>query len=208
MRRMSEHPVLMALWNREDLAFQRQFKDFRGSVFVEGEGSLTPLVMVIGEAPGAQENTRGRPFVGESGIILRMMMSHAGLEVSDRNRKVDNAWLTNVVKLRPPGNRTPKSEEIELAKPYLRAEWEAVNCPRIIVCLGNTALIAVTGRGNVSKRAGLMEEHFSHDYKPMFVWPMFHPSNAVRHKPLQPIIERHWGEFGDWFAGWKAGMNL
>lgn len=196
---MTEYPGLMALWNREETAFHRSFKDFQGSAFVEGEGSFTPLVMVIGEAPGAQENTRGRPFVGESGIILRMMMSHAGLEVSDRNRMVDNAWLTNVVKLRPPGNRRPKPEEIELARPYLRDEWELLDCPKIIVCLGNTPLIAVTGKGNVSKRAGHMEEWDGSAYAPMYVWPMLHPSNAVRHPPMQPIIEKHWDQFGSWF---------
>jgi uracil-DNA glycosylase family 4 len=199
MRRMSEHPELMALWNREENAFHRQFKDFIGSSFVEGEGSFTPLVMVIGEAPGAQENTRGRPFVGESGIILRMLMSHAGLEVSDRQRAVDNAWLTNVVKLRPPGNRRPKPEEIELAKPYLEAEWRIVDCPKIIVCLGNTPLIAVTGMGNVMKRAGDLEEWEGSAYAPMYVWPMLHPSNAIRHPPLQKVIEGHWDKFSAWF---------
>lgn len=197
---MTEHPGLYPLWNREETAFHRHFKDFQGSSFVEGEGSFTPQVMVIGEAPGAQENTRGRPFVGESGIILRMMMSHNGLEVSDRNRKVDNAWLTNVVKLRPPGNRTPKPEEIELARPYLRAEWRMLGCPRVVVCLGNTPLIAVTGRPNVSKRAGVMENYTSSDGHPMVVWPMLHPSNAVRHKPLQPVIESHWNRFGKWWS--------
>jgi uracil-DNA glycosylase family 4 len=206
MRRMSEHPELMALWNREEKAFHRQFKDFIGSSFVEGEGSFFPLVMVIGEAPGAQENTRGRPFCGESGIILRMLMSHAGLEVSDRQRAIDNAWLTNVVKLRPPGNRKPTAQEIELARPYLRAEWEALRHPKIIVCLGNTPLIAVTGKGNVMKRAGDLEEWESPTFagmpkavSTMYLWPMLHPSNAIRHPPLQKVIEGHWDKFGAWF---------
>ncbi len=185
-------------------AFMTQFPDYQRSNFVEGEGSdePAPTVMVIGEAPGAQEDVKGRPFCGQSGIILRMMMAHAGLHMPTPKR-AGNAWLTNVVKLRPPGNRTPKPEEIELARPYLRREWEAIGEPSVIVCVGNTPLIAVTGWGSVSKRAtGLPEEHTNSNGDRMWVWPMLHPANAVRHPTMQPILETHWEMFADWFSEW------
>lgn len=200
--------ALEANYAREESAFMRRFTDFRTSSFIAGEyeGERAPLVMAIGEAPGAQEDVKGRPFCGQAGIILRMMMAHAGLNTGTP-RVAGNTWLTNVVKLRPPGNRTPKPEEIELAKPFLRQEWEAIGRPRVIVCLGNTPLIAVTGWGSVSKRAGNCETYTNSYGDTMFVYPMFHPSNAVRRPAMQPIVEKHWGEFQDWWAGYLAVMG-
>ncbi len=127
--------------------------------------------MVIGEAPGAQEDSKLRPFVGQAGILLRRLLE----DVS-----IPPAWITNVVKFRPAGNKTPDEAQIELAKPYLRAEWEAIGKPRTIICMGNTPLKAVTGRAGVTKRAGMMEQWPASDGAPIYLWPMLHPSFVLR----------------------------
>lgn len=197
--------LLDTVYASKERAFMKHFPDAYGqSNFVEGEGSdePCPLVMVIGEAPGAQEDVRRRPFVGQSGIILRMLMAHAGLNMGTP-RVAGNTWLTNVVNLRPPRNRTPTDPEIELAKPYLIREWQAIGRPRVIITLGNTPLKTVTGWASVSKRAGASwdgEEYVSQDDGiRMFVWPMLHPANAVRQPSLQSVIEDHWKMFAEWF---------
>lgn len=195
------HDLLEASYAREETSFMRRFPEFRQSNFVQGEGpDHTPTVMVIGEAPGAQEDAKGRPFCGASGIILRMLMGRSGLHVTDRSRAKDNTWLTNVVKLRPPGNRTPTPEQIELAKPFLYQEWSTIGRPEVIICVGNTALMAVTGKASVTKRAGDFEVWINSFGTSMYVWPMIHPSAAVRNKPLQPILESHWNLFSVWFG--------
>lgn len=193
--------LLDKVYSAAEHAFMKHFPDYRQSNFVNGEGSdePDPAVMVIGEAPGAQEDVKGRPFCGESGIILRMMMVHAGLNTGHGSLRAGNTWLTNVVKLRPPRNRTPTAEEIELGRGYLTREWEAINKPAVIVCVGNTALSAVTGTAGITKRAGRCEDYKGSDGRWMYVWPMIHPSAAIRNKPLQPILESHWNLFSMWF---------
>jgi len=79
---------------------------------VPGIGSQSATYLLVGEAPGATENTKGRPFCGASGRVLDQLMGVAGISVTetigqDGIRRDANAWLTNVVKYRPPGNRTP-----------------------------------------------------------------------------------------------------
>jgi len=104
--------------------------------------------MVLGEAPGATENERGEPFCGASGRVLDQLMALAGLGAREwleggAIRREANAWLTNVVKYRPPGNRTPTFKEIESAQPYLRHEWNLVGRPPLIVCVGSVAAAAL-----------------------------------------------------------------
>lgn len=145
--------------------------------------------MVIGEAPGAQEDSKLRPFIGQAGLPLRRVMADI---------RIQPTWITNVVKFRPPGNRTPTDEEIESAKPYLRAEWEAIGRPRTVVCLGNTALMAVTGKRSVLQRAGKLERYKANDGGPIWLWPMYHPSFVLRHKEKLKSANAHWGALSRW----------
>ena len=101
--------------------------------FAFGEGPTTARIMLVGEALGEQEANEGRPFVGGTGRMLRMMLHQAGLGPADY-------YLTNVVKCRPPGNATPKSTEIDFCtRTYLNQEVSHVS-PNVIVPVGDTAL--------------------------------------------------------------------
>lgn len=170
------------------------FKHLRtsGIRYVPGTGVLNPSVMLVGEAPGAQENTRGEPFVGPAGRVLRDLMRVAGLYV-DRN-----AFLTNVVKYRPPGNRTPVLAEIQASRPYLRREWKAVGKPSILVAIGGVAWQA-TGPpkpGGILVNAG---KPVTRKNPPVWtIVPMVHPAFALRNNDYRPKVERHWELFGQW----------
>lgn len=190
------HDALLSIEDRE----RRAFRHHKGlsDRYVPGESwgenpehdGKPRFCMVIGEAPGATEDTKLRPFVGRAGILLRFLMTGASLPPT---------WITNVVKFRPIGNRTPTDAEIESAKPYLRAEWEAIDCPKVIICLGNTPLTAVTGRGGILNRAGKREEWDGSAYAPMHVWPMLHPSFVLRGKGnVKALAEKHWRALSDW----------
>jgi uracil-DNA glycosylase family 4 len=98
---------------------------------VNGVGDTNSQIMFVGEAPGYHEDKRGVPFVGKSGELLNKMLDYAGFVR-------DEVYITNVVKCRPPSNRTPYVREMQRCLPYLIDELKEVN-PRIIVCLGRTA---------------------------------------------------------------------
>lgn len=95
---------------------------------VPGEGNPCARVMLVGEAPGYNEDLQGRPFVGAAGNLLNEVLRIAGLQRSE-------VFITNVVKCRPPNNRDPADEEVEACKPYLLRQLTAVK-PEVVVCLG------------------------------------------------------------------------
>ncbi len=95
---------------------------------VPGEGNTSARLMFVGEAPGADEDTQGRPFVGRAGQLLDKIITACGLKRQD-------VWIGNILKCRPPDNRDPKPEEIIACIPYLQRQIELIN-PEIIVALG------------------------------------------------------------------------
>ena len=99
---------------------------------VFGVGVIRPQWMLIGEAPGAEEDARGEPFVGAAGRLLNNMLMAVGL------RRPDDVFIANVLKCKPPGNRNPTPEEIALCSPYLWRQIELVR-PRLILALGRYA---------------------------------------------------------------------
>ena len=96
-----------------------------------GRGSRQADLMLIAEAPGAQEDKQGIPFVGKSGDILDRLLRDCGLDRKE-------IYITNILKCHPPGNRDPKEEEKEACFPYLKYETFFLN-PKVIVCLGRVA---------------------------------------------------------------------
>ena len=98
---------------------------------VLGEGNRNAEIMLVGEGPGADEDAQGRPFVGKAGQLLDKMF----LSIDMRR---EDLYITNVVKCRPPGNRTPSDEEAQACLPILRMQYSLIK-PRIVVCLGATA---------------------------------------------------------------------
>lgn len=102
---------------------------------VPGEGVDHPLVLVIGEGPGADEDATGRPFVGPAGQLLDRMLDSKGQIGLYRNK---NCFIANTVKCRPPGNRDPLPEETAACAPFLERQIAALN-PKIILCVGRVA---------------------------------------------------------------------
>jgi len=130
-----------------------------------------PRLVIIGEAPGATEDDTGRPFVGKSGALLDQLLGEAGLDRAD-------AAVLNIVKCRPPGNRTPKAPEVARCSGWLRRQLELLDA-RVVVALGLSSakwfLGPRTVLGQVRGRP--------HPVDGRAVWVTYHPSAAIRFGP-------------------------
>ena len=150
---------------------------------VFGEGVVSPLVMFIGEAPGADEDRQGRPFVGRAGQLLDKMIGSIHLS------RHDNAYITNIVPWRPPGNRTPNAAEITTCLPFVKRHVALVK-PRAVVALGGVAASALTGntQGIMRLRGQwrTLEANESEQTSPIPLLSMFHPAFLLR----QPMRKR------------------
>lgn len=119
---------------------------------VPGEGKATAKVMIIGEAPGKKEDETGRPFVGSAGKYLDQVLIGTGFERSD-------FFITNIVKCRPPANRTPRTREVETCTSlYLFKQIALIN-PGLIVLLGGVAVKKMLGLKTVEEARGRIIEH-------------------------------------------------
>jgi|GEM_PF-944800 len=141
---------------------------------VPGEGS-TGYLMLVGEAPGRDEDMTGRPFVGRAGKLLEDALREAGLKRGD-------LYITNVVKCRPPKNRKPNQEEIKTCMPFLEREVDLVK-PRAVVAMGATAVNALTGQKAVFSIRG---KFFRYHGVPVIV--TLHPAFALRNPRLKALI--------------------
>ncbi|MBO9474267.1 uracil-DNA glycosylase [Shimia sp. R10_1] len=143
----------------------------RNLVFADGNPAAR--VMIIGEAPGRDEDREGKPFVGRAGQLLDRMLAAIDL---DRAAPVseDAVYITNVLPWRPPQNRDPKPEEIAMLRPFLARHVELA-APDVIILMGNIACDAVLGRRGITRLRGNWQEAFG---KP--VLPMLHPADLLR----------------------------
>lgn len=141
---------------------------------VPGEGDPNARLVFIGEAPGADEDAQGRPFVGRAGQLLEKMIAAMGLRRED-------VFITNVIKSRPPNNRDPKVEEIDNCWPYLRRQLELIE-PEIIVALGSHAArtLLKTDRPIGQLRGRFHEFRFSEARPPAKLMPTYHPAYLLR----------------------------
>jgi uracil-DNA glycosylase len=139
---------------------------------VVGVGANAGPWLFIGEGPGAEEDESGEPFVGQAGKLLDAMLTAAGLQ---RGREV---YIANVVKCRPPGNRTPTPEEAAACAPYLDRQIDLV-APKIIVALGKTAIARMTG----SDAAMAALRGRVHRYRNIPVIATYHPAYLLRNLP-------------------------
>ncbi|WP_304225595.1 uracil-DNA glycosylase family protein [Gracilinema caldarium] len=141
---------------------------------VPGEGVEQPLVLVIGEGPGADEDSTGRPFVGRAGQLLDKMLMAINL---DRNT---NCFIANVVKCRPPNNRDPEPEEISACAPFLHRQLALLK-PRAILTVGRVPTQALLGTSEgISRLRGRFFE-----YQGIPLLPTYHPSALLRDESLK-----------------------
>jgi len=136
---------------------------------VFGDGNPDARLLFIGEGPGEQEDLQGLPFVGRAGELLTAMIER-GLEISRRE-----VYICNIVKCRPPRNRTPLADEVAACRPFLDGQIDAVR-PRVIVALGKPAASLLLGREvAITRVRGTWQE-----YRGIPLMPTFHPAFVLR----------------------------
>src|SRR5512144_1873961 len=162
---------------------------------VPGEGPTHAEIMFIGEGPGANEDKQGRPFVGASGKFLDQLLAQAGVTRAD-------VWITNVVKCRPPGNRDPLPEEIEICTSnYLQHQIEIVN-PSIIVTLGRFSMGLFFKAAKITQIHGQMRK-----VGDRYVIAMYHPAAALHQMSLKPAILEDFAKLPELLKQARAGLG-
>ena len=152
---------------------------------VFGDGNPEARVLFVGEAPGKNEDLQGIPFVGAAGQTLNRLLEVAGL-------KREDVFIANVLKCRPPGNRDPRPEEIELCTPFLREQTRTID-PEFIVTLGNFATkfilkteIGITRLHGTPQKAGKFK-----------VFPIYHPAAAIYDRTKMAALEDDFARLGE-----------
>jgi DNA polymerase len=139
---------------------------------VFGAGNADADLMFVGEAPGAEEDRQGLPFVGRAGRFLNELLEGIGMER-------DDVFIANVLKCRPPGNRDPQPEEIDSCRPWLEQQVDLIR-PRIIATLGNFATKLLTAnQAGITKVRGAPQEHVIGG-RSLHVLPLLHPAAGLR----------------------------
>ncbi len=143
---------------------------------VPGMGSFTRKIILIGEAPGKNEDDTGMPFVGSAGKILEQALVDAGIERKD-------TFITNVVKCRPPNNRIPTEEEIRICTDqYLKKEIDIIS-PKVICILGATALKSLLGLENMTHQRGKIINR-----PPLKYFITYHPAATIYNNKLKQVF--------------------
>ena len=152
---------------------------------VFGEGPSDARVLIVGEAPGKNEDEQGRPFVGAAGKYLDELLGYAGLDRSE-------VFIANVLKCRPPGNRDPRPEEIEQCADFLRGQTRCID-PEFIVTLGNfsTKFILKTEVG-ITRLHGQL--YRTGKFK---VFPVYHPAAAIYDRSKREAMEADFKKLGE-----------
>jgi uracil-DNA glycosylase len=142
---------------------------------VVGRGNPHAPILIVGEGPGQQEDETGLPFVGRAGQLLEKILESVKLSVER------DTYICNIVKCRPPGNRTPTPEESEACKPYVLEQIRLVN-PKIILLTGATAVRGLTGdkRGITKIRGEWI------DWQGYLCMPILHPAYLLRNPSREP----------------------
>ncbi len=156
---------------------------------VFGEGNPHGELVFIGEGPGADEDEQGLPFVGRAGKLLNKMMQMVGLKRQD-------VYICNVVKCRPPMNRTPEKDEVDACSPFLYRQIAAIN-PRLICCLGAPAVRTVLGI-----KEGITRIHGQfYDFGSIKALATVHPAYVLRNMREEKILIEDFEKIRDFLKG-------
>jgi len=151
---------------------------------VPGEGNANAKLMFVGEAPGAQEDKQGRPFVGASGKFLGEMLESIGL-------KREDVYITNIVKFRPPENRDPNKHEIEACMPILFEQIEVIR-PKLVIFLGRHSMNVFFPKLKISEAHGeRIEGEVALEDGSKFMQnflPLYHPAAALYNGSMRKVL--------------------
>ncbi|MEM5814935.1 MAG: type-4 uracil-DNA glycosylase [Candidatus Aenigmatarchaeota archaeon] len=160
---------------------------------VPGEGSIERRIMIIGEAPGYNEDREGRPFVGKAGKLLEEFLKGIGI-------KREEVYITNVVKCRPPNNRQPEYMEIKVCSFYLEKQIEIIK-PKLIICLGNIST------SYIFQKFSLKFESMNKSHGKVFsvsnfkvqakIIATYHPAAILRNPSLISFAKEDWEKIGE-----------
>lgn len=140
---------------------------------VFSDGNPKAHVLLVGEAPGGEEDRVGKPFVGQSGRLLDLMFNEIGL-CRDSDRGAEALYIINVLPWRPPGNRNPTASEVAMMSPFTRRHIELVQ-PKLLVAIGSFSCALLVGKTGITRLRG----HW-HYWQGIPVMPMFHPAYLLR----------------------------
>ncbi len=151
---------------------------------VPGEGSPEADIMFVGEAPGAQEDRQGRPFIGASGKFLGEMLGSIGLSR-------EKVFITNIVKFRPPDNRDPSKQEIKACLPYLIEQIHVIR-PRLVVFLGRHSMNVFFPKLKISEAHGVAIKDTVQagdlELKDQRFLPLYHPAAALYNGSMRATL--------------------
>jgi DNA polymerase len=148
---------------------------------VFGAGDADADLMFVGEAPGAEEDRQGLPFVGRAGQLLNQMLEGIGMSR-------DDVFIANVLKSRPPGNRDPQPLEIEACRPYLFEQIRLIE-PKVVCTLGNFATKLLSGNpAGITRVRGTPQVH-ELGARTVFLLPLFHPAAALRTPAVKETLQ-------------------
>jgi uracil-DNA glycosylase family 4 len=164
---------------------------------VPGEGPVPSRVLLIGEAPGRKEDELGRPFVGRAGSILESLLASIGLSR-------DDAYITSIVKCRPPENRDPKEDEISACRPYLEHQISLLR-PAVIVSMGRISSREIFRKYGISegKIGSVHGKVFSAKapYGRIFIIPIYHPAVITHNPNLRPALQHDFEQVKEVLSG-------
>jgi uracil-DNA glycosylase len=162
---------------REDLGDCHRCRLAQGRhTIVFGQGNPHAELVFVGEGPGADEDAQGLPFVGRAGRLLNRMIELAGM-------KREEVYICNVVKCRPPNNRTPLPDEIEMCSPFLLRQIRTIK-PRLVCCLGAPAVRTLLGvKEGITKIRGRL-----YDFQGTKALPTVHPAYVLRNPREEKIL--------------------
>ncbi len=175
---LSQTPEALQVLHREVLSCQKCGLHATRTNAVPGTGPCPADVMIVGEAPGFNEDMQGKPFVGAAGKLLDTLLAGIGLRRED-------VYVTNVLKCRPPQNRDPMPNEAETCAPYLERQLRLIQ-PKVVLILGRHALERLLpGHGPISRVHGRMVEKGGVKYV-----ALFHPAAALHNASLVDDLQR------------------
>ena len=156
---------------------------------VFGEGNPHAELVFVGEGPGADEDEQGLPFVGRAGKLLNRMMDTVGLKRAD-------VYICNVIKCRPPGNRTPEKDEVDACSPFLFRQLESIQ-PRLICCLGAPAVRTVLGiKEGITKIRGKF-----YNFGSSKALATIHPAYVLRNPREEKILREDFEKIKEFLKG-------
>jgi uracil-DNA glycosylase len=147
---------------------------------VLGVGPRRARALLLGEAPGAQEDAAGEPFVGASGRLLSRLLEENSIPRED-------VYITNIVACRPPSNRAPRPREVAAHAPWLEEQLRLVG-PEVVVTLGRSALTWFLPKAKITELTG-KPQHLEWRERQLVVLPLFHPAAVLRSPDRRPALE-------------------